>query len=382
MTKINKQTQWLGTLALMTMMFLYSCGSGEQPMGPTGPVQAETIRIDTATTLTYRDYPGTIEGKVNVEIRPQVDGYLKEVFVDEGAYVKAGQNLFRIQDLPYREQLNSATASLHAAEAALASAQLEIDKLTPLVQNKVVSDIQLKTAKSAYQMAHANVEQARSQVGAAKINLDFTLIKAPVAGFIGRLPKKTGSLVGRNDPQPLTLLSDVHEVHAYFAMGETDFIQFKSQHGGKTLQEKLLLLPAVELLLADNSIYAQKGKIDMVDGQFDKSTGAITVRATFPNQQGLLRSGNTGKVRLGRQHLAAILVPQSATIEIQDKVFVFEVSKQNKVYKKPIEIIGTSGTDYLVSSGVKAGSTIVFSGLDKLQEGAVIQPQPVQTTHP
>ncbi|MGV2479929.1 UNVERIFIED_CONTAM: efflux RND transporter periplasmic adaptor subunit, partial [Salmonella enterica subsp. enterica serovar Weltevreden] len=156
-------------------------------------------------TLTYKDYSSVLEGKVNVEIRPQVDGYLDKIFVDEGAYVEEGQALFRISQLPYLEQLNQAQANLNAAEAALLNAQLDVEKVTPLVQNKVVSDIQLKTVQAAQQVAKAHVAQAKAAVATAQINLDFTTIKAPVSGYIGRLPKKTGSLVGRNDPQPLTL---------------------------------------------------------------------------------------------------------------------------------------------------------------------------------
>ncbi|PTS94519.1 efflux transporter periplasmic adaptor subunit, partial [Flavobacterium sp. HMWF030] len=263
----------------------------------------------------------------------------------------------------------------HAAEAALINAQLEVDKLTPLVQNKVVSDYQLKTAKASQKIAAANIEQAKAMVGSAKINLGYTTVTAPVSGYIGRLPKKQGSLVSATDVEPLTNLSDVHEVYAYFSLGETDFINFKAQYAGNSLGDKLKKLPPVTLILADNNAYAQTGKIDMVDGQFDKTTGAITLRATFPNTGGTLRSGNTGKIRLGLQHDDAVLVPQSATVEMQDKVFVFTVNKENKVAKMPITVIGKSGTNYLIKDGVKSGDQIVLSGIDKLQEGQVIQPE-------
>ncbi|MES2134523.1 MAG: efflux RND transporter periplasmic adaptor subunit, partial [Bacteroidota bacterium] len=188
---------------------------------------------------------------------------------------------------------------------------------------------------------------------------------------------KTGSLVGRADVQPLTLLSDVHEVYAYFAMGETDFIHFKTAYKGTGLKEKISQLPPVALVLADNSLYTETGKVDMIDGQFDKNTGAITLRATFPNPEGLLRSGNTGKIRLGRLYHGALTVPQEATMEIQDKVFVYALGDSNKVFKQPLTIIGKSGTNYIVSEGVKHGDRIVFSNLDHLQEGAKIMPKAV-----
>lgn len=368
----------IASIAVLLLLFICSCASGtEQQHASAETPSAQVIAIDTSTTLTYKDYSGVLEGKVNVEIRPQVDGYLDKVFVDEGAFVEEGQALFRISQLPYIEQLNQAQANFNAAEAAFLTAQLEVEKVTPLVQNKVVSEIQLKTVQAAQQVAKAHVAQAKAAVASAQINLDFTTIKAPVSGYIGRLPKKAGSLVGRADQQPLTLLSDVHEVYAYFAMGESDFIRFKAAYPGISLQEKISQLPPVSLILADGGLYSQQGKIDMIDGQFDKNTGAITLRASFVNPQGLLRSGNTGKVRLGQVHRSAIVVPQEATVEIQDKVFVYAVRDSNKVYKQPLTILGKSGTNYLVGEGLKAGDRIVFSNLAHLQEGGKIIPKVV-----
>ena len=358
------------------IILLFGCADKQAAPAPTP--SAEVITISTATATTGHDYTASLQGKADVEIRPQVDGFLQSVLVDEGAYVSAGQPLFKINDQPFREQLNSAAASLQAAEAAIANAQLEIDKLTPLVQNKVVSDYQLKVAKASHRIAVANAAQAKSIVASANIKLGYTLVRAPVSGYIGRLPKKQGSLVSPTDPEPLTELSDVHDVYAYFSLGETDFIHFKSQYEGNTLNEKLKNLPAVSLVLADNSIYPQTGKIDMVDGQFDKNTGAITLRAVFPNEGGLLRSGNTGKVRLLQQHANAILVPQSATVEVQDKIYVYAVGDSNKVNKQPVSIVGKSGTDYIIKDGIKAGDRIVFSGLDHLTDGGIIKPDTVK----
>lgn len=363
-------------LLIVFAVFLYSC-SDKPNTAATAPPATEVVTITAADATTQNDYTAALEGKVNVEIRPQVEGYLEKVYVDEGAYVTAGQPLFKIDDHPYREQLNNATASLHAAEAAILNAQLEVDKLTPLVQNKVVSDVQLKAAQATYKVAKANAEQARAMVGAAQINIGYATIKAPVSGYIGRLPKKQGALVSRSDAEALTQLSDVHEVYAYFSLSENDFINFKAQYEGSSMEEKLKKLPPVSLVLADNNVYEEEGRIDMIDGQFDKTTGAITLRAVFPNAKGMIRSGNTGKVRLSRQHLSAITVPQAATIEIQDKVFVYAVSKDNKVSKQPISVIGKSGANYLVKEGVKPGDKIVFSGLGHLQEGGIIKPENV-----
>jgi membrane fusion protein (multidrug efflux system) len=362
-------------VSIFITLVVYSCSSTPAAVTTTPAPSLPVATVRSGNQSTYQEYPASVEGTVNVEVRPQVSGALDKVFFDEGAFVNSGQPIFKINDQPYRAALNSALASLHAAQAAQGNAQLEVDKLTPLVANKVVSDYQLKTAKAAFQIAKANIESAKANVSTANINLAYTLIKAPVSGYIGRLLKKQGSLVTPQDVDALTQLSDVHDVHVYFSLGEKDFVTFKEQYNGVSLKDKLKHLPPVSLLLADGSLYAKTGKIDVIDGQFNKTTGAITVRATFANPQGLLRSGNTGKVRLSLQHMDATIVPESATIEMQDKVFVFALADSNKVKKVPITIVGKSGSNYLVKDGIKAGDQIVLSGIDHLQEGTVIHPE-------
>lgn len=359
--------------SLLLAVLISSCNNkAEIPVAAAPSLPVLTLKSE--STATSVAYPAAIQGTVDVEVRSQVNGNLDQVLVDEGAYVRKGQALFKINDRPYREQLNNALANLHAAEAAMINSDIEVDKLNPLVKNKVVSDYQLKTAKAMQKVAMANIEQNKAMVASARINLGYTTITAPVNGYIGRLYKKQGSLISSADVEALTTLSDVHEVYGYFSLSESDFINFKKTYAGNTLSEKLKNLAAVELVLADNSIYEKKGVVDMIDGQFDKNTAAITVRATFPNANGILRSGNTGKVRLQIQHDDAILIPQSATIEMQDKVFAFTVNAKNEVTKTPITISGKSGANYLISEGLKAGDKIVLSGIDKLQEGQLIQP--------
>ncbi|NRF38393.1 efflux RND transporter periplasmic adaptor subunit [Pedobacter foliorum] len=363
------------SILIFSALFLLACSSKTPQAAAPAPPALPVASVVSGTETTFQEYPASIEGSVNVEVRPQVSGSLEKVYVDEGAFVKAGQPIFKINDQPYRASLNNALAAQHSAEASLINAQLEVERLTPLVQNKVISEFQLKSAKATALVAKANIEQAKANVSTASINLGYTLIKAPVSGYIGRLVKKQGSLVAPADVDALTQLSDVHDVHVYFALGEKDFVNFKDQYPGQTLSDKLKQLPAVALILADDTEYDKKGKVDVIDGQFDKNTGAITVRAKFPNPQGLLRSGNTGRIRLSLQHNNTLVVPQSATIEVQDKVFVYALADSNKVKKQAISIIGKAGTNYLVKDGVKAGDQIVLSGLDRLQEGAVIAPQ-------
>lgn len=361
-------------LSIITLL-LVGCVNKNESAPASAPATLPVLNITYETAATETEFPVAIQGKNDVEIRPQVNGTLDKIYVDEGAFVNQGQPLFKINDNPYRQQLNNASASLNAAQAALINAQLEVEKLTPLVQNKVVSDYQLKTAKANVSIAKANVAQNRAAVEAAQINVNYTLIKAPVSGYIGRLPKKQGSLISVNDPEALTRLSDTKEVYAYFSLGENDFINFKSNYQGTTISDKLKNLPPVSLVLSDNSIYSQTGKVDMVDGQFDKTTGAITLRAKFPNANGLLRSGNTGKVKISIQHDNSIVIPQDATIEIQDKLFVFLVDKKNIVARQPIQVSGKSGTNYLVKEGIKTGDRIVLKGFENLPDGATIIPE-------
>lgn len=356
-------------------ILLISCSGKNNEMPPVAAPTLPVLNIAESDAQTSTEFPVAIQGKTDIEVRPQVNGTLEKVFVDEGAYVTKGQPLFKINDNVYRQQFNNAKASLRAAEASLINAQIEVDKLVPLVQNKMYSDYQLRTAKSNLSIAKSNVEQAKSVLNNAQINLDYTLIQAPINGYIGRLPRKQGSLVGPQDPEALTKLSDIKEVFAYFSLSENDFLNFKKEYEGNTIAQKIKKMPAVSLVLSDNTEYEHKGNVDMVDGQFDKTTGAITLRAKFPNNNGLLRSGNTGKVKINVNHTNAIVVPQEATIEIQDKVYVFLLDKNNSVIRQPIVVSGKSGTNYLVEEGIKTGDRIVLKGFENLPDGAKIIPE-------
>jgi membrane fusion protein (multidrug efflux system) len=378
---INRASLFFLAIAAIT---LYACNSSSGNEGGGGgyqqpPQMLPVLVVSNTPATTYQEFSASLEGSKDIEIRPQVEGYLEKIYVDEGAHVRKGQPLFQINSRPYNEQLNNAKASLAAAKANLANAEINVSKLTPLVQNNVISDVQLKTAKTAYDAAAANVAQAQAMVSNAQINLGYALIKAPVEGYVGRIPHKTGSLVGMSTVEPLTVVSEIKEVYAYFSLSENDFLQFKNQFAGNTVEEKIKKMPPVELVLSDGSIYGQKGKVQTVTGQFDNSIGAISFRAAFPNKDRLLRSGNTGQVRIPRVLTNALVVPQESTFEVQDKVFVFAIGDSNKVTSKPIVVSGKTAAYYFVESGVQAGEKIVFSGIGNLRDGMVIVPQPMST---
>ncbi|WP_294318245.1 efflux RND transporter periplasmic adaptor subunit [uncultured Chryseobacterium sp.] len=367
-------------ILMASIIFLQNCtkaaeGSAAAPPPPELPVYT----VITAPATVYQEFPTALEGKNNVEIRSQVDGYLDKIYVEEGAYVRAGQPLFKIDSRSYGEQMNMAAANLQAANANIQKAKVEVDRLQPLVAAKVVSDVQLRTAKANYAAAVAAASQARASVGNARINVGFTTITAPVSGYIGRIPYKKGSLISRTDPNPLTLLSDISEIYAYFSLSELDFIAFQKKYPGATLNEKLKNMPMVELVIADNSIYSEKGKMSIVDGQFDKTTGAISVRAVFPNTNGALRTGNTGRVRMPQLFDKTLVIPQEATYEIQDKTYVYVVGKDKKVTGKPVKISGKTDSYYFISEGLSVGDKIVFTGIGSLKDGAVIQPKSISS---
>ena len=359
----------------MLSIFLFGCGgrgSGPGAQVPSLPV----MKIERSSPVVQREYSSLLEGVVTVEVRPQVDGTLQEIAVDEGAFVKSGQLLFGIDDRVYREELKSAVATKNVAKASLEVAEIEVERLRPLVKNKVVSQIQLKQAIANHRSARASLEQAEAAVQAARINLGYTRITAPVDGYIGGIPFRIGSLVSKNQPEQLTTLTDVHEIRAYFSMSEVDFMHFKQQYPGSSIEEKLALVPPVTLLLADGSRYPLKGRLDAVSGQFDRSTASVMFRATFPNPDGVLRSGNTGKVSVPYRYENVIQIPQASTADLQDRIFVVKVGEGNAVSRTPVTVIDRSNLNYIVGGGLEDGDMIVLSGFSRLPDGAVINPQP------
>lgn len=378
---INQNKNILKTLVAAGVIIgsfsLNSCSVGSSKENENDMLSLPVSVIDTGTAVTVKDYLGTVEGKVNVEIRPQVEGILEKIFVDEGAYVEKGQVLFKINELPYREELNNAIANANVEKSKLKNAKLEVERLKPLVANDVISDVRLKGAQSDYEVAQASLDQAQAAVASARINLEFTLIEAPVSGFIGRIPKRIGNLVSKGDDQPLTTLSDTEEVYAYFAMSESDYLYF-TKEAAKNDTTKIAssgrIIPYVSFVLADGTTYTERGSVDAIDGQVNTETGAISLRATFPNPDGILRSGSTGTIKMQERHPGSILVPQVATSELQDKVVVYVVQDDETVKMQALEIGGTSGDNYIVKSGLKPGDKVVLAGLDKLSEGMSIRP--------
>jgi len=333
------------------------------------------LKIDTTTAYIVKDYIGTIEGKLNVEIRPLVEGVLEEIYVDEGDYVEKGQDLFKVNPLPYQEILNNAIASENVEKAKLKNARLEIERLQPLIDNEVIAPIQLQSALANYEIAKASLARASAAVASAQINLGFTLIKAPVSGYIGRIPKRVGNLSTKGEKTPLTVLTDVSEVYVYFSMSESDYLYFTKKNVNDSVKNSLgSIIPEAKLILADGKEYNKYGIVDAVNGQVNRSTGSISLRATFPNSQDIMRSGNTGTIKLKESKKGVILVPQEATTTIQDKVFVYLLNKDNTVQLQEIKIDGTADKKYIVVDGLDINDVIILTGFNKFNKDTTVNP--------
>ncbi|KFF28184.1 efflux RND transporter periplasmic adaptor subunit [Chryseobacterium vrystaatense] len=352
----------------LTAVVLSSCGSGngQENVQQMAAVPTDFIQLKSGDADVSSGYPGSMEGQDNVDIKAQVTGYLEAVYVKEGQYVNKGQTLFRINPSVYNEQVNSNEAALKAAVAAQETARLEVEKLKPLVEGKVVSDMQLKTAQANYNAAAAQAGQARSSLGSSKINANFTYIKAPVSGYIGRIPNRVGNLISPSDASPLTTLSNINMVNVYFSMNEADFIAYsrKAASGENTGN--------VELILADGSKYSYHGKVETASGNFDKNTGSIPMKAVFQNPDKLLRAGGTARVLLHQSLDGIVKLPKTAVKDIQDKFFVYKLEGKDKVKMSPIEISGSTSQDYFVKTGVKAGDKIAVNRIDVLTDGALV----------
>ncbi|PRD55742.1 efflux RND transporter periplasmic adaptor subunit [Sphingobacterium gobiense] len=366
-------------MAVAITAFFSNCNTGKSEETTNKPIALPVHMVDTSSAVTVKNYLGTIEGKVNVEIRPQVEGILQEIYVDEGQYVEKGQNLFKIDASVYQEGLNNAVANQNVAKARLENAKLEVERLKPLVDNDVISEVRLRKVMSDYDVAKASLDQAAAEVRNAEISKEFTILKAPVSGYIGRIPKRIGNLVTKGDSEPMTVLSDVQEVYVYFSVNESDFLYFSKLKAredsilGIKNSKHRLVFPDATLILADGETYDEKGIVDAIDGQVDRTTGAISLRASFPNEDNILRNGSTGTLKISETKKGVIQIPQVATSSLQDRTFVYTLDDNNRVERRSIKIEGTSKDNYIVS-GLNIGDRVLLSGIDKITDGSVVTP--------
>lgn len=364
-------TLFIASIALVAV----SCDKKqEQQARPAIPYAAVEVPVKTVTG--HRSFQATIEGRVNNSVRAKISGYIQELYVDEGQHVTKGQPLFRLETNILNQSANAAKSGIVAAESSVNVAQVEVDKLIPLVEKNIVSAVQLETAKANLSRAKSQLAVAKADYQSVEANIDYSIIKSPISGVVGALPFKTGSLVGPNDPTPLTVVSDDSEVFAYFSMTEKEYFDFLTETEGKTVKDKVNNLPEVTLTLANKTTYSEKGKIQTVTGQVDPNTGTVQFRAVFNNANGLLSNGNSGLVNIPTTYENVIVVPESATYEQQGIFYVFKVENDTAV-STPIAINARVAGMAIVNSGVKKGDKIITSGIGTLRNGTAVTTNPV-----
>lgn len=352
------------------MGLLYGCGGQTQP--GSGSSEYAVMSVQTSSSEMTAVYPATIKGKQDIEIRPKVGGFITELCVDEGASVRKGQPLFRIDRVQYEENVNAAKASVLVAEANVNTQTLTVSNKRELNKKEIISDYDLQMAENQLASMKATLAQAKANLVSAQDNLSFTTVTSPSDGVIGTIPYRVGSLVGSSSVEPLTVVSDISEMYVYFSMTEKQLLEMTR---GGDMDKALAEMPAVKLQLADGSIYSEEGRIETVSGVIDQSTGSVTMRATFPNKGKVLRSGGTGNVIIPYRMENIVTVPQSATVEIQDKKFVYVVQQDNTVKNVEISVFNiNNGKDYIVTSGLNAGDRIVTEGVQALHDGQQIKP--------
>lgn len=316
-----------------------------------------------------QQFPGTVEGVQIVELRPRVEGYLEKIYVDEGASVKKGQPLFKINAAEYQQQVNSARANVAVAKAQVKSANMEVEKQKPLVKKGIVGEFALTSAEYNLASAEASLQQAQANLDNALTNLGYTMVNSPADGIIGIFPYRIGSLVNSSISEPLTVISDISEVRVYFAVNEKDYISMSKALAKDNFTKQ------VRLILPDGTYFDHTGVIDAVSGIINKETGSATLRATFKNPDFLLHSGGSATVVIPNEIDSAIVVPQAATYEIQDRRFIYVVDGENTVSTREIEAISDdSGQRFIVTNGLKAGETVVVEGINSLKASMKIKP--------
>lgn len=316
------------------------------------------------------NYSAVIEGKQDVEIRPQVSGTITQVLVKEGSYVHKGQVLFVIDQVPYKAALQKAEAAVATAEANEATAKQTLDGKEMLYRDKVISDFELRTAQNSYKSAKAALLEAQAELLDAQNNYSYTEVKSPVDGYAGTTSYRVGALVSSSMTDALIDVSDNSDMYAYFSMTEKQVLALTAQYG--SLDKALESFPEVSLKLNDGSIYELKGKVDVISGIIDKTSGTVSLRAVFANPNKRLLSGGAANVVVPYEKEQCLVIPQGGTYEIQNKIFAYKVV-DGKAVSTPITVFEINdGAEYIVESGLQAGDIIVSEGAGLLKEGTVV----------
>ncbi len=347
---------------LATFLLFFSCGDKNQQNNMQRPAPSfPVITVASKNSISYQEYPTKIEGEVNSEVRTKVSGYIQNVLVDEGQKVKQGQLLFKLETQSLSQDAAAAKASVNVA-------QVEVDKLIPLVEKNIISNAQLETAK-------ANLLKAKSSYNSVNANIDYANVKSPINGVVGSINFRKGSLVGSQNALPITTVSSIENVFAYFSLNEKDYLDFVSQLGNKSMSENIKDLPKVKLRLANGKMYDKEGTIETIAGNIDEQTGTVTFRAKFDNQNGILRNGSSGTILVEKSFENSIVIPAESSIEKQGKTIVYQV-KNDSLFSTIVTVLDNTGKLYVIKNGLKEGDVILAKGVSKVAPGMKITPIP------
>ena len=351
-----------------------SCGGEKQQQQAPAP-QIATLTLSPSDATEESVYPATIKGKTDIDIRPQVTGFITKVHVDEGQHVRKGQTLFTLDQVQYQAAVDNAIAAVNSAKTRVKTAQMTVDTKRQLLAKNIISDYEFQLADNDLQTANATLAQANAALTTARKKLAYTVVTAPSDGVVGTIPNREGSLASPSSAQPLTTISDNSDVYAYFSLTEKDLLNMTA-NGSRSMAQAIDSIPAVQLRLADGTVYPFTGKVATVSGVIDNNTGAASVRALFKNPSGMLRSGSTGAVIIPQEQTGVIVIPQKATFELQDRRFVYVVNGSKKVVSTPITVNpNTDGKNFVVTSGLQPGQRIAVEGVGtKLSDGMTITP--------
>ena len=371
LTKENKMKKAFVSVGACFCALLGMLTACTQPAPTSQESGYKTMTVKKENRLLTNSYSAVVKGRQSVEIRPQVSGTITEICVKEGAKVHKGQVLFVIDQVPYKAALQTALANVKSAEAAVATARLTFDSKEELFKERVVSDFDRQTAQNSLLEAEASLAQAKANETNARNDLSYTVVRSPVDGVAGMSSYRVGALVNSSITTPLLTVSDDEEVYVYFSMTENQMLSLLRQYG--SVDKSLAGMPKVSLQLSDGVKYAHEGVIDAISGTIDTGTGAVSLRAVFPNPEGMLRNGSTATLVLPYTKENALVVPQEATFEIQDKVYVYKVNESGKAESAQVTVFPlNNGQEYIVESGLQEGEVIVAEGAGLIQENTQI----------
>ena len=356
-------------IAFLALLLLVSCSEKKQRKHDAA--QYRTMVVSRKDMTLERQYSARMTGRQIVEVRPQVSGCITRILTGEGQAVHKGQTLFVIDQVPYRAALEVAVAARKSAEARLATARMNYNNESQLQEGRVVSDVSVETMRNALLEAEAALAQAKAQEVNARNNLSYTEVKSPVSGVASMIPWHVGSLVSSNISEPLVTVADDSEVYIYFSISESQALDLVSQYG--SIDAFISKAPAVRLRMNNGKDYDQQGRISAVSGTVDTQTGSVSLRATFPNAGGLLHHGGSATVILPTQHQQCIVIPQEATYELQNRMFVYRVI-DGKTKATPVTLFPqNNGKEYIVEEGINPGDTIIAEGAGLLKDGIEVK---------